>query len=180
MRGAADPALALPTFADVEAAVATLAPYIQRTPLLVSPALDRLVGGHVLIKAESLQITGSFKVRGALNALLGLSEEEGKAGVVAWSAGNHGQGVAYAGQLLGIGVTIMMPSDAPTIKIEGTRRWGAEIVLYDRWNESREEIGTGITRRTGATIIPPFDAARIIAGQGTMMLEALSDARAGP
>jgi len=167
----------IPSFEDVLAASERLLPHVSRTPLLNSPALDDRAGGSLLFKADSLQVTGSFKLRGAFNRLLGMSTKERCAGVVAWSAGNHGQALAYAGRKLGIATTIVMPSSAPQVKIEGTRRWGATIVLYDRETESREEIGRDIARRTGAIIVPPFDDPDIIAGQGTAALEALQDAR---
>ena len=168
----------LPTYADVLEAQARLRPHIFHTPLLRSPALDEQLEGRLLFKPESLQITGSFKVRGAFNRLLLLTEREKRAGVVAWSAGNHGQAIAYAGRRLGIGTTIVMPSFAPAPKIAGTRRWGAEIVFYDDPSASREDIGRDIARRTGAIAVPPFDDADVIAGQGTVALEALQDAGA--
>jgi len=167
----------LPTFQDIEAAAERLRPYIHRTPLLRSPVLDGIVGARLLIKAECLQLTGSFKVRGAYNRLLQLSAQERAAGVVAWSAGNHGQALAYAGKELGIGVTIVMPSDAPLAKIHGTKRWGAQVVLYDRKTESREDIGRGIAKQSGAIVVPPFDDPDVIAGQGTVGMEAVIDAR---
>ncbi|MDF0732900.1 threonine/serine dehydratase [Pseudomonas entomophila] len=166
----------VPTFADVEAAASRLRPHITHTPLLRSPVLDAQLGAKLLIKAESLQLTGSFKVRGAFNRLLMMSENERKLGVVAWSAGNHGQALAFAGQRLGVAVTIVMPSDAPRAKISGTQRWGAKVVLYNRLTESREQIGHEIASKTGAIIVPPFDDPDVIAGQGTAFLEALQDA----
>lgn len=166
----------LPTFADVEAAASRLRPHIAHTPLLRSPVLDGQLGARLLIKAECLQLTGSFKVRGAFNRLLLMPESERKPGVVAWSAGNHGQALAFAGDKLQIDVTIVMPSDAPRAKIAGTERWGAKVVLYDRLTESREQIGQDIARKTGAIIVPPFDDPDIIAGQGTACIEALQDA----
>ncbi|MBN3004159.1 threonine/serine dehydratase [Chromobacterium alkanivorans] len=167
----------IPTFADVEAAASRLSPYIARTPLLRNPVLDRRLGARLLIKAECLQLTGSFKVRGAFNRLLMMSESERKAGVVAWSAGNHGQALAYAGQCLGVAVTIVMPSDAPRAKISGTERWGAKVVLYDRLTESREQIGQDLALQNGLVIVPPFDDPDVIAGQGTAFLEAIRDAK---
>jgi threonine dehydratase len=168
----------LPAFADVEAAAARLTGHVRRTPLLTSLVLDAQIGGRVLIKPECLQPTGSFKVRGAFNSMLQMSAEDRARGVVAWSAGNHGQALAFAGSRLGAKVTIVMPADAPASKLEGTRRWGAEVVAYDRRSESREEIGQAIAARTGAVIVPPYDDAEVIAGQGTAALEALQDARA--
>lgn len=166
----------LPTFHDVQLAAERIRPHLPRTPLLNSPALDAVAGGRLLIKAECLQPTGSFKVRGAFNRLLQLSAQERACGVVAWSAGNHGQALAFAGQKLGIAVTIVMPADAPRSKIQGTQRWGGKVVLYDRATESREEIGRRIAADTGAIVVPPFDDFDVIAGQGTAGLEALEDA----
>ncbi|CDG82196.1 threonine ammonia-lyase [Janthinobacterium agaricidamnosum] len=166
----------IPTFSDVEAAASRLRPHIARTPLLRSPALDARLGARLLIKAECLQLTGSFKLRGAFNRLLMMTDSERKAGVVAWSAGNHGQALAFAGKILGIAVTIAMPADAPRAKIAGTEQWGATVVLYDRRTESREDIGREIARKNGALIVPPFDDPDVIAGQGTAFLEALQDA----
>jgi threonine dehydratase len=166
----------IPTFADVEAAASRLRPHIAHTPLLRSPVLDARLGARLLIKAECLQLTGSFKVRGAFNRLLTMSESERNAGVVAWSAGNHGQALAFAGRRLGVAVTIVMPSDAPRAKIWGTKRWGAKVVLYDRRTESREDIGQDLARKSGSLLVPPFDDPDVIAGQGTAFLEALQDA----
>jgi threonine dehydratase len=157
----------LPTFADVEAAAERLRAVAVRTPLLESEALNERVGGRVLLKPECLQRTGSFKFRGAYNAI---SQIDGGA-VVAYSSGNHGQGVAASAKLLGKAATIVMPADAPAIKIESTRARGAEVRLYDRATESREEIGAAIAARTGAALIKPYDDPRIIAGQGTVGLE---------
>jgi threonine dehydratase len=157
----------LPTIADVEAAAERLRAVAVRTPLLESDVLNERVGGRVLLKPECLQRTGSFKFRGAYNAI---SQIDGGA-VVAYSSGNHGQGVAAAAKLLGKAATIVMPADAPAIKIESTRARGAEVRLYDRATESREEIGAAIAARTGAALIKPYDDPRIIAGQGTVGLE---------
>ena len=159
------------TFSDIMAAAKRLAPFITTTPLLESERLNERLGGRLLIKAESLQKTGSFKFRGATNRISQLGAEEKKAGVVAWSSGNHAQGVALAAKLHSVQATIVMPADAPHVKINNTRNYGAHVVLYDRHTESREEIGTQIAHETGATIIPPFDDPHIIAGQGTVGLE---------
>lgn len=159
------------TLSDIHAAAARLAPYVTTTPLLESDAVNDRVGGRLLVKAESLQKTGSFKIRGATNCLLRLSDTEKAAGVVAYSSGNHAQGVALAARWTGVAATIVMPADAPAAKIDGTRGFGAEVVLYDRALESREEIAAGIARRSGAVIVPPFDHPDIIAGQGTVGLE---------
>ncbi len=161
----------LPTFADVAAAATRLEGLAVRTPLLWNPALDEAVGGRVLIKAECLQRTGSFKFRGAYNAL-SLIPEAGRAkGVVAFSSGNHAQGVAEAARLLNMPATIVMPADAPAIKAAGVKARGAELITYDRSNEDRETISRRLCEETGATLIPSFDHAGVIAGQGTCGLE---------
>jgi threonine dehydratase len=168
-----DAADALPAFADVEAAAERLRGVAVRTPLLESEALNERVGGRVLLKAECLQRTGSFKLRGAYNAISRIGADA----VVAYSSGNHAQGVAAAARLLGKAATIVMPADAPAIKIENTRAYGAEVRLYDRHAESREAIGAEIVARTGAALIRPYDDPRIIAGQGTLGLELAEQAR---
>jgi len=157
----------LPTFADVQAAAGRLQGVARRTPLLESEALNAQAGGRILLKAEPLQRTGSFKFRGAYNTI---SQIQAPA-VVAYSSGNHAQGVAAAARLLGKAATIVMPADAPAIKVEHTRADGAEICLYDRTRESREAIGAEIAARTGAALVKPYDDPRIIAGQGTAGLE---------
>jgi threonine dehydratase len=164
---------ALPTFADVEAAAERLRAVAVRTPLLESEALNERVGGRVLLKAEPLQRTGSFKFRGAYNTI---SQVEADA-VVAYSSGNHAQGVAAAAKLLAKAATIVMQADAPAIKVENTRAYGAGVRLYDRQAESREEIGAEVAARTGAALIRPYDDPRIIAGQGTVGLEIAEQAR---
>ncbi|MFN2327347.1 MAG: threonine/serine dehydratase [Chromatocurvus sp.] len=143
------------------------------TPLLESSELNARVGGRVFLKAENLQRTGSFKFRGAYNRLSQLTAQERKAGVVAWSSGNHAQGVAAAAQILGIPATIVMPADAPVIKADNTRRFGARVVEYDRYRESREDIARAIAAETGAALVPSYDDPDIIAGQGTAGLEIL-------
>jgi len=169
-----DAADRLPTVADVEAAAARLRGVAVRTPLLESEALNERAGGRVLMKAECLQRTGSFKFRGAYNTI---SQVAARA-VVAYSSGNHAQGVAAAAKLLGKTATIVMPADAPGIKIENTRAYGAEVRLYDRARESREAIGAKIAAQTGAALIRPYDDPRIIAGQGTAGLEIVEQATA--
>jgi threonine dehydratase len=164
----------LPDLADVEGAALRLRGIVRDTPLLESDALNELAGGRLLCKAECLQRTGSFKLRGAYNTISQLAGEP----VVAFSSGNHAQGVAAAARLLGVPATIVMPADAPTIKIAGTRALGAEVVLYDREREVREEIGARIAERTGATLVKPYDDPRVIAGQGTAGLEAVEQVRA--
>jgi threonine dehydratase len=141
------------------------------TPLVRSDLLDEQLGGRLLVKAENLQRTGSFKFRGAYNKIAGLDVATRNRGVVTYSSGNHGQAVALAARLFGISATVVMPRDAPGVKVENTRRYGAEIVLYDRASESREAIGEEICARTGATIVPPFDDPDVMAGQGTIALE---------
>ncbi|EKV31403.1 Threonine dehydratase, catabolic [Caenispirillum salinarum AK4] len=173
-------ALPLPTFTDVEAAAARLAGVAVRTPLLESPLLNERLDGRVLIKAEPLQRTGSFKFRGAYNALASVPEHQRRRGVVAFSSGNHGQGVAAAARLFDVPAVIVMPSDAPAIKIAATRAQKAEVVTYDRWTESREDIGARLCEDMGATLVKPFDEPAVIAGQGTMGLEiAVQAAEAG-
>ncbi len=166
----------IPDLAAVRAAAQRLQGVAMRTPLLQNAVLDARVGGRVLIKPELLQRTGSFKFRGAYNRLVQLSPEERAAGVVAWSSGNHAQGVAAAANILGIHARIVMPADAPRIKIERTRGYGADVVTYDRFRESREEIGTALAAKTGAVIVPPYDDPHIVAGQGTVGLEIAEDA----
>jgi threonine dehydratase len=168
----------LPGFADVQTAAARLAGKAVATPLLESPMLNARLGGRLLVKAEPLQRTGSFKFRGAYNALSQLPPAARARGVVAYSSGNHAQGVAAAAQMLGMPAVIVMPSDAPSIKIANTKGYGADVVLYDRWGESREEVAARIAAERGAEIIPPFDDARIIAGQGTVGLEIAAQAAA--
>jgi threonine dehydratase len=167
----------IPTFDDVAAAAERLRGHAVVTPLLKSATLDELTGGTLLMKAEVLQIAGAFKFRGAYNRLSQLSQAERSQGVVAWSSGNHAQGVAAAGRLLNVQSSIVMPSDAPAIKIDNTRRLGAEIVFYDRHQESREEIGRRLAHERGATLVPSYDDPDIIAGQGTVGLELNAQAR---
>ncbi len=156
---------------DIEAAAERLRGIALVTPLLGNAVLDRELGARVLVKAECLQHIGAFKFRGACNFLSQLSPEERARGVVAFSSGNHAQGVAYAGHLLGVSATIVMPRDAPRAKREGTRRWGAAIRAYDRASESREDIAEQIAGETGAILVRPFDDPKVIAGQGTAGLE---------
>jgi threonine dehydratase len=168
----------LPEFADVEAAAARIAPHAVETPLLENATLNARLGGRVLLKPESLQRTGSFKFRGAYNRI-GLIPDAARArGVVAFSSGNHAQGVAAAAGLFGIPATIVMPKDAPRAKIEGTRALGARVVFYDRVTEDREAIAAAIMAETGATLVRPFDDAGVVAGQGTIGLEVVRQAAA--
>ncbi len=165
----------LPDFDDVKSAAERIAPEAIRTPLLTNPALDAAVGGRVLIKPECLQRTGSFKFRGAFNALSQFDADQRKAGVVAFSSGNHAQGIAEAARILGMPATIVMPSDAPKVKMKGVTDRGAELKLYDRETESREELSEALAARTGATVIPSYDHPHIMAGQGTCGLEIFDD-----
>ncbi|WP_340118022.1 threonine/serine dehydratase [Pelagibius sp. 7325] len=161
----------LPTFDDVRGAAKRIEGLAVKTPLLESPALNEHVNGRVLLKAETLQRTGSFKFRGAYNKISQIPEADRPGGVVAYSSGNHAQGVAAAAALLGLPAVIVMPSDAPAIKVENTRGYGAEVVFYDRFTEAREVIGSAIAKERGATLVPPYDDPRVIAGQGTCGLE---------
>jgi threonine dehydratase len=161
----------IPTFDDVQAAAKRLTGEAVRTPLLTNAALDAAVGGRVFIKPEPLQRTGSFKFRGAFNALSQFDEDQRQAGVVAFSSGNHAQGIAEAARILRMPATIVMPADAPEIKKQGVIARGAHLKLYDRETESREEISKAIAADTGATLIPSYDHPHIIAGQGTCGLE---------
>ena len=163
-------------YADVAAAAERLAGHAHRTPVLTSRTVDGRTGAKVFFKCENLQRIGAFKFRGAFNALSQLSSEERKRGVLSFSSGNHAQAVALAGKLLGIRVTIVMPSDAPAVKIEATRGYGAEVVLNDKRKETREEVAERIMRERGLTMIPPFDHPQIIAGQGTAAKELIEDA----
>jgi threonine dehydratase len=166
----------VPTYEDVRAAAGRIAPYAVRTPLVESPLLGAYSGGRVFLKLELLQRTGSFKFRGALKRLAMIPENARAGGVVAFSSGNHAQGVAAAAGLFGMKSLIVMPADAPRAKIEGTRALGAEIVLYDRLREDREAIAGRICAERGATLVKPFDDPGIIAGQGTVGLEIAEDA----
>lgn len=165
-----------PEIADIRAAAARLAGHAIITPLLESSIVNAQMGVRLLIKAESLQRTGSFKFRGALNALAQLTPAERRGGVVAYSSGNHAQGVAAAAQLLGMPALIVMPADAPAIKTANTRAMGAEIVFYDRATEDREALAKHLAATRGAQLLPPFDDARVIAGQGTIGLELAAQA----
>jgi len=167
--------VSLPTAADVDDAARRLAGVALRTPLLTSAALDAATGGRVFLKAETLQRTGSFKFRGAYNKLVAIPSEQRTGGVVAYSSGNHAQGVAAAAKLLGLRCVIVMPQDAPRAKRERTAALGAEIVLYDRERDDREAIAAEIAARRGATLVPPYDDAMIIAGQGTAGREIVED-----
>lgn len=166
------------TLADIEAAAERLAGHAVMTPLIESPALNERWGGRVLIKAETLQRVGAFKFRGAFNRLVQLSPEERRRGVVAFSSGNHAQGVALAAKLLEMPALIVMPSDAPAVKVAATRSYGAEVKLYDRLTEDREAIAAAVASERGAIVVPAFDDPHIIAGQGTVGLEMILQAEA--
>jgi threonine dehydratase len=161
----------------IDAAAARLQGHARRTPLLSSPFLDEIAGRRVLVKAECLQHTGSFKFRGAWSAVSALPEAQRAKGVIAYSSGNHAQGVALAARQHGIPAVIVMPADAPRVKTQNTRALGAEVVLYDRANEDRDAIGAALAAERGLTLIKPFDEPLVIAGQGTTGLEIAEQAR---
>ena len=163
------------TLDDVRAASRRLLNRIYRTPVITSPAFDEACGHTVFFKCENLQRAGSFKPRGALNKLLTLTAEERRRGVVAFSSGNHAQGVALAARLVETTAIICMPTDAPRLKLEATRGYGAEVVLYDRQKDDREALARRIASETGRVVVPPFDDYAIMAGQGTAALELLED-----
>jgi len=163
------------TIDDVRAAAERLRGRVYRTPVLVSEALNASSGFTISLKCENLQRAGSFKIRGALNKVLSLSAEDRRRGVVAFSSGNHAQGVALAARIVGTTAVICMPTDAPTLKLDATRGYGAEIVLYDRQKDDREAIARRIATQSGRVLVPPFDDYAIMAGQGTAALELLED-----
>jgi len=156
---------------DVEDAARRLKDIAVRTPLIENTVLNEQAGGRILLKPECMQRTGSFKIRGAFNLLSQLSPEQAQRGVVAWSSGNHAQGVACAAGLLGIHAAIVMPEDAPNAKLENTRRLGGEVITYDRYSGDREQIARDIAAERGAELVPSYDHEHIIAGQGTVGLE---------
>lgn len=166
----------LPTPEDVRNAASRLAGRIRRTPLLAHPLLDLAAGARVVVKPEPLQVTGSFKFRGAMNAILCCSPEERARGIVTHSSGNHGQAVAAACNMLGASALVAMPADAPAIKRAATERWGAEIHPFDRATTDREALGRRLAAERGGVLIPPFDHPDVIAGQGSAALELLEDA----
>jgi threonine dehydratase len=170
------PGAASVTYADIEAAAARLEGVAHRTPVATSRQFDARTGCEAYFKCENLQRMGAFKFRGAYNTLAALGPEERRRGVVAFSSGNHAQAVALAGQLLGISTTIVMPADAPTVKVAATRGYGAEVVLYDRARgESREQVAQNLADSKGASVVPPFDHPAVIAGQGTAAKELIED-----
>ena len=161
----------LPTYDDVVAAAARIDGHVHRTPVMTSRTLDEELGAQVFFKCENLQRMGAFKLRGAYNALAKFTPEQRRAGVVAFSSGNHAQGIALSAHMLGIPATILMPQDAPEAKVAATRGYGGNVVLFDRYKEDREQIGRDLAARHGLTLIPPYDHADVIAGQGTAAKE---------
>ncbi|MFE4855835.1 threo-3-hydroxy-L-aspartate ammonia-lyase [Streptomyces sp. NPDC056670] len=161
----------LPTYDDVVRAHERITPQAHRTPVLTSRLTDAELGLSLFLKCENLQRMGAFKFRGAFNALSRFDAGQRRAGVVAYSSGNHAQAVALAASLLGIPATIVMPHDAPAAKLAATRGYGAEVVPYDRWTEDREEIGAALAKERGLTLIPPYDHPDVMAGQGTAAKE---------
>ena len=167
-----------PSFQGVLDAARQIDGVAVRTPLIESPALNDRVGGRVLMKAETVQRAGAFKFRGAYNRISRLTEDERRRGVVAFSSGNHAQGVAAAAALVETPAVIVMPSDSPGVKMDGVRAFGGEVRMYDRWSESREEIGAALARERGCVVGPPFDDPFVLEGQGTVGLELLEQADA--
>ena len=165
----------IPTFDDVIAAAGRLAGHAHRTPVLRSRTADTLLGAEVFFKCENLQRAGAFKFRGAFNALSKFDAAQRRAGVVAFSSGNHAQAVALAGRVLGIPATILMPNDAPQAKVAATQGYGAEVIRFDRYREDREALARDLSQRRGLTLIPPYDHADVIAGQGTATLELIEE-----
>ena len=161
----------LPTYDDVAAAAQRIQGHAHRTPVLTSRTLDEALGARVFLKCENLQRMGAFKFRGAFNALSRFSPAQRKAGVVAFSSGNHAQAIALAARLLEIPATIVMPHDAPAAKVAATKGYGGQVVVYDRYTEDREQIGRDLAERHGLTLIPPYDHADVLAGQGTAAKE---------
>ncbi|MCJ2026040.1 threo-3-hydroxy-L-aspartate ammonia-lyase [Methylobacterium sp. J-067] len=166
---------ALPTFADVKRAASRIAGTAHRTPVLTSRTADAMSGASLFFKAENLQRGGAFKFRGAYNAISALPKEVRRRGVIAFSSGNHAQAIALASRLLGVPAVIVMPEDAPQVKVEATRGYGAEVVAYDRYSQDREVLGREIAQARGLTLIPPYDHPDVIAGQGTLALELIEE-----
>ncbi|MBU9682322.1 threo-3-hydroxy-L-aspartate ammonia-lyase [Burkholderia gladioli] len=161
----------LPTYADVAAAAERIAGHAHRTPVLTSRTVDEALGAQVFFKCENFQRMGAFKFRGAFNALSRFSEAQRKHGVVTFSSGNHAQAIALSARLLGMPATIVMPHDAPAAKVAATRGYGGRVVIYDRYRDDREQIGRELAEKEGLTLIPPYDHADVIAGQGTAAAE---------
>ncbi|WP_414441220.1 threo-3-hydroxy-L-aspartate ammonia-lyase [Burkholderia sp. 22PA0106] len=165
----------LPTYADVAAAAARIEGFAHRTPVLTSRTVDEALGAQVFFKCENFQRMGAFKFRGAFNALSKFSDAQRKAGVVAFSSGNHAQAIALSARLLGMPATIVMPQDAPEAKVAATRGYGGRVVTYDRYRDDREQIGRDLAEKDGLTLIPPYDHADVIAGQGTAAAELIAE-----
>ncbi len=163
------------SYADVEAAAERIAGVVHRTPVMTSRRLDQHAGAQIFLKCENLQRAGAFKIRGAYNTLAQLTEQQRRAGVVAFSSGNHAQAVALAASALGIPATIVMPYDSPASKLAATKEYGAEVVNYDRYTEDRTAIATALAEERGLTLVPPFDHVGVIAGQGTVAKELIED-----
>ena len=163
--------LSLPTYDDVVQAAGRIAGVANRTPVLTSRTVDEAFGAQVYFKCENMQRMGAFKFRGAYNALMKFTPEQRRAGVVAFSSGNHAQAIALSAKLLGIPATIVMPQDAPAAKVAATRGYGGNVVLYDRYTQDREQIGRDLAGKHGLTLIPPYDHPDVIAGQGTAARE---------
>ncbi|MBO9645764.1 MAG: threo-3-hydroxy-L-aspartate ammonia-lyase [Pseudacidovorax sp.] len=168
-------ALQTPGFEDVKAAAARLAGYAHRTPVMRSRTVDAATGAQFFFKCENFQRMGAFKFRGAFNALSCFSPEQRRTGVAAFSSGNHAQAIALAAQILGIPATILMPTDAPAMKVAATRGYGGEVVLYDRYTQDREALARELAEQRDMTLIPPYDHPHVIAGQGTATLELLEE-----
>jgi threonine dehydratase len=163
------------SFDDVAAAAQRLAGIAHRTPVMTSRTANALCGGTLFFKCENLQRMGAFKFRGAYNALAQFTPEQRRAGVIAFSSGNHAQAIALSARLLGMPAAIVMPKDAPQMKIDATRGYGAEVLLYDRYTENREALGAKIAEERGMTLIPPYDHPHVMAGQGTAALELIDE-----
>ncbi len=167
---------ALPTAADVRSAAELLRGVAHRTPVMTSRTLDERLGARVFLKCENLQRGGAFKFRGAYNAVSRLTDQERARGVLTYSSGNHAQAVALTGRILGVAVTVVMPDDAPASKVQATRGYGAEVILYDKEKQTREELAAELQQVRGMSLIPPYDYADVVAGQGTAALELLEEA----
>jgi threonine dehydratase len=165
----------LPDYTDVQRAVDRLQGVAHRTPVMRSRTADALTGAQLFFKCENLQRAGAFKFRGAYNAIAALDTTQRRAGVVSFSSGNHAQAISYAASLLEVRATVLMPSDAPAMKVAATRGYGAEVVLYDRYSEDREAIGRRLSVERGLTLIPPYDHREVIAGQGTAAVELIEE-----
>ncbi len=165
----------LPTYADVAAAAERIAGFAHRTPVLTSRTVDEMLGAQLFFKCENFQRMGAFKFRGAFNALSRFDAAQRKAGVVAFSSGNHAQAIALSAKLLGMPATIVMPHDAPAAKVAATRGYGGRVVIYDRYKDDREQIGRDLAEQEGLTLIPPYDHPDVIAGQGTAAAELFAE-----